>query len=97
MAAVADYFSATSTPATSAGNYSSIDDPEINRLAGEARFERDPAKYDDAARALNRRALALMPQIPLWQANQDAVMLPTVAGYTYQFHRQVDYRDLSRK
>ncbi|RVU13940.1 ABC transporter substrate-binding protein [Methylobacterium oryzihabitans] len=92
-----DYFYRNFYTGNQRWNYSSIDDPEINRIAGEARFERDPAKYADAARALNRRALALMPQIPLWQANQDAVMLPTVAGYTYQFHRQVDYRDLSRK
>ena len=52
---------------------------------------------DDEARALNKRHLALMPQIPVWQPNQDAVMAPSVEGYTYQFHRQVDYRDLSRK
>jgi peptide/nickel transport system substrate-binding protein len=25
------------------------------------------------------------------------VMAPSVEGYTYEFHRQVDYRDLSRK
>jgi peptide/nickel transport system substrate-binding protein len=24
-------------------------------------------------------------------------MAPSVEGYTYEFHRQVDYRDLSRK
>ncbi len=39
----------------------------------------------------------LMPQIMLWQPNQDAVMAATVEGYTYEFHRQVDYRNLSRK
>ena len=33
----------------------------------------------------------------LWQQNQDAVMSPTIDGYTYQFHRQVDFRDMSRK
>jgi peptide/nickel transport system substrate-binding protein len=38
-----------------------------------------------------------MPQIPLWQPNQDAVMATSIDGYTYQFHRQVDYRDLNRK
>ena len=41
--------------------------------------------------------LELMPQIPLWQPSQDAVMAPSIEGYTYQFHRQVDYRDLRRK
>jgi len=25
------------------------------------------------------------------------VMAKSIEGYTYQFHRQVDYRDLSRK
>jgi len=25
------------------------------------------------------------------------VMASSVEGYTYQFHRQVDYRDLNRK
>ena len=39
----------------------------------------------------------LMPQVPLWQPSQDAVMAPTLDGYTYQFHRQVDFRDLSSK
>ena len=38
-----------------------------------------------------------MPQIALWQPSQDAVMAKSLDGYTYQFHRQVDYRDLSRK
>jgi peptide/nickel transport system substrate-binding protein len=37
-----------------------------------------------------------VPVIMLWQPNQDAVMPPTVDGYTYQYHRQVDYRDLRR-
>lgn len=92
-----DYFYRNFYTGNQRWNYSSIDDPEINELAAKARFERDPAKYDDDARALNRRHLALMPQIPIWQPNQDAVMAQSVDGYTYQFHRQVDYRDLSRK
>jgi peptide/nickel transport system substrate-binding protein len=33
----------------------------------------------------------------LWQANQDAVMIPQLDGHTYWFHRQVDFRDLRRK
>ena len=34
--------------------------------------------------------------ILLRQPNQDAVMTQTIDGYTYQYHRQVDYRDLRR-
>ncbi|WP_407068127.1 ABC transporter substrate-binding protein [Methylobacterium crusticola] len=92
-----DYFYRNFYTGNQRWNYSSVDDPVINELANKARFERDAAKYDEDARALNLRHLALMPQIPIWQPNQDAVMAPSVEGYTYQFHRQVDYRDLSRK
>jgi peptide/nickel transport system substrate-binding protein len=42
-------------------------------------------------------AFDLMAQIPIWQASQDAVMVPSLDGYVYQFHRQVDFRDVSRK
>ena len=38
-----------------------------------------------------------MPLVLLWQANQDAVMVPSLDGYTYWFHRQLDFRDLTRK
>ena len=77
-------------------NYSSIDDPRITALAQAARFEQDKARYEAMGRELNTLNFDLMPQIPLWQASQDAVMAPSIQGYTYQFHRQVDYRDLSR-
>ncbi|MDX2201295.1 MAG: ABC transporter substrate-binding protein [Hyphomicrobiaceae bacterium] len=78
-------------------NYSSLEDAKLTELAQSARFEPDKAKYEAIGRELNTMHFELMPQIPLWQPSQDAVMAPTVEGYTYQFHRQVDYRDLSRK
>jgi peptide/nickel transport system substrate-binding protein len=78
-------------------NYSSIKDPELTAIAQEARFEPDQKKYEEDGLKLNAIHFAVMPQIPLWQPAQDAVMAPSIAGYTYQFHRQVDYRDLSRK
>lgn len=78
-------------------NYSSIDNAELTAIAQQARFEPDKAKYDEEGRKLNAIHFAEMPQIALWQPSQDAVMAKSVDGYTYQFHRQVDYRDLSRK
>jgi peptide/nickel transport system substrate-binding protein len=78
-------------------NYSGIKDPELTAIAQEARFEPDKAKYEQDGLKLNAIHFAIMPQIPLWQPAQDAVMASSIAGYTYQFHRQVDYRDLSRK
>ncbi|MGY2049650.1 ABC transporter substrate-binding protein [Methylobacterium sp. JK268] len=92
-----DYFFRNFYTGNQRWNYSSIDDPEIVRIANAARFEQDKAKYDEDARALNAIHFAAMPQIPIWQPNQDAVMQPSVDGYVYQFHRQVDYRDLVRK
>ncbi len=78
-------------------NYSSLNDPQITEWAQAARFEPDPAKYAAYGKDLNTRHFELMPQIPLWQPSQDAVMQPSVEGYVYQFHRQIDFRDLSRK
>ena len=78
-------------------NYASIDNKELTAIAQEARFEPDKAKYEEDARKLNAIHVATMPQIALWQPSQDAVMAKSIDGYTYQFHRQVDYRDLSRQ
>jgi peptide/nickel transport system substrate-binding protein len=77
-------------------NYSCLTSPELADLANQARFELDPAQYEAETRRLNRIAFDLMPVVPLWSPSQDAVMAPSLDGYVYQFHRQVDFRDLSR-
>jgi len=92
-----DYFYRNFYTGKQRWNYSSIDNPELVAIAQEARFEPDKAKYEEDGRKLNAIHFSELPQIPLWQPNQDAVMSPSIEGYTYQFHRQVDYRDLSRK
>ena len=92
-----DYFFRNFYTGNQRWNYSSINSPEIETLANTARFELDKAKYAEEAKQLNAINFAQMPQIPLWQPNQDAVMQPSIEGYVYQFHRQVDYRDLVRK
>jgi peptide/nickel transport system substrate-binding protein len=66
-------------------------------LANQARFEQDQAKYDDMGKQMIAEYVKEAPMVLLWQANQDAVMIPQLEGYTYWFHRQVDFRDLSRK
>ena len=91
-----DYFYRNFYTGNQRWNYSSIDDPELVAIAQEARFETDKIKYEEDGKKLNAIHFSEMPQIPLWQPSQDAVMAPSIAGYTYQFHRQVDYRDLSR-
>jgi peptide/nickel transport system substrate-binding protein len=78
-------------------NYSSWDNPEVAQLVQEARFERDPAKYEVMAKRLIAIEAADMPMILLWQPSQDAVMAANIDGFTYWFHRQVDFRDLRRE
>lgn len=92
-----DYFYRNFYTGNQRWNYSSIDNAELTAVAQKARFEADKAKYEADGKVLNAMHFDLMPQIPLWQPSQDAVMAANLTGYTYQFHRQVDYRDLSRK
>jgi peptide/nickel transport system substrate-binding protein len=92
-----DYFYRNFYTGEQRWNYSSIKNAELTAIAQQARFEADKAKYDEYGKKLNAIHFAEMPQIPLWQPNQDAVMATSIDGYTYQFHRQVDYRDLHRK
>jgi peptide/nickel transport system substrate-binding protein len=92
-----DYFYRNFYTGNQRWNYSSINNAELNALAQEARFEPDKAKYDEDGKKLNAIHVAEMPQVALWQPSQDAVMAASLDGYTYQFHRQVDYRDLRRK
>jgi peptide/nickel transport system substrate-binding protein len=92
-----DYFYRNFYTGNQRWNYSSIDNAELETIANKARFEQDKAKYEAYALQLNAIHFAEMPQIPLWQPNQDAVMAPSIDNYVYQFHRQVDYRDVTRK
>jgi peptide/nickel transport system substrate-binding protein len=92
-----DYFYRNFYTGNQRWNYASIDNPELTALAQQARFEPDKTKYDEESLKMNAIHVATMPQIALWQPAQDAVMAKSLDGYTYQFHRQVDYRDLSRK
>jgi peptide/nickel transport system substrate-binding protein len=92
-----DYFYRNFYTGNQRWNYSSINNAELTAIAQEARFEPDKAKYDEDGMKLNAIHFAEMPQIALWQPSQDAVMATSIDGYTYQFHRQVDYRDLNRK
>jgi peptide/nickel transport system substrate-binding protein len=92
-----DYFYRNFYTGNQRWNYSSINNPELVEIAQKARFEADAAKYEEDGKKLNAIHFSEIPQIPLWQPSQDAVMAPSVEGYTYQFHRQVDYRDLNRK
>ena len=92
-----DYFYRNFYTGNQRWNYSSTDNAELEKIAQTARFEPDKAKYEEEGKELNAIHFDQMFQIPLWQPAQDAVMTPSIDGYVYQFTRQVDYRNLSRK
>jgi peptide/nickel transport system substrate-binding protein len=77
-------------------NFSSFNNAEINALTEQAQFELDPAKYAELCRQMIGILGREMPELFLWQPNHDAVMARTIEGYTYQYYRQIDFRDLRR-
>ena len=77
-------------------NFASWKDTQIETLSNEARFQTDAAKYDDECKKMIEIFEQQVPLVMLWQPNQDAVMTKSVDGYTYQFYRQADFRDLKR-
>ena len=92
-----DYFFRNFFTGDQRWNYSSMNDSHLVEVAQTARFERDPVKYEAEAKELISIAAAQMPEAMLWQPAQDAVMAPSIQGYTYWYHRQVDFRDLRRE
>jgi peptide/nickel transport system substrate-binding protein len=68
----------------------------VDALIKQARFERDPAKYE----ALTRQMVAIVadetPMIILWQQDIDAVMAKDIEGYSLKEIRQEDPRALRR-
>jgi peptide/nickel transport system substrate-binding protein len=77
-------------------NFASWKNTRIEDLAATARFEQDPAKYDAECKQMISIFAEEIPLIMLWQPNHDAVMASNIDGYTYQFYRQADFRDLKR-
>ena len=77
-------------------NFASWKEQDIETLSADARFQTDPAKYEEECKKMIEIFARDVPLVMLWQPNQDAVMAKSVDGYTYQFYRQADFRDLKR-
>ncbi|MBN8939873.1 MAG: ABC transporter substrate-binding protein [Rhizobiales bacterium] len=91
-----DYFFRTYFSGRHRWNFGSYRNEELDGLVQAARFETDAEKYKVACKRMITILAEEVPSLMLWQPNQDAVMAPTIDGFTYWFHRQVDYRDLRR-
>ncbi|CAN5922588.1 ABC transporter substrate-binding protein [soil metagenome] len=77
-------------------NFSSFKSTKMEELTLDARYQTDKAKYDADCVKMIEIFTADTPLVMLWQPNQDAAMSKSVDGYTYQFYRQADFRDLKR-
>jgi peptide/nickel transport system substrate-binding protein len=77
-------------------NFSDWKNEEIVKLATAAQVETDQAKYKDECTKMLEIFTPATPLIMLWQPNHDAVMAQTIDGYTYEFYRQADFRELKR-
>lgn len=92
----ADYFFRVFFQGETRWNYGSFVNEELAQLTAKARYERDPAAYEAAAKRMVKIAADEVPVVMLWQPALDAVMAKNIDGFTYWFHRQTDYRSLTR-
>jgi peptide/nickel transport system substrate-binding protein len=77
-------------------NFSAFNNPEVNALTEQAQFKLDPAKYEEMCWRMVGILGQEVPELFLWQPNHEAVMNSRIEGYTYQYYRQIDFRDLYR-
>ncbi|WP_237468952.1 ABC transporter substrate-binding protein [Gluconobacter sphaericus] len=77
-------------------NFSNWNSPQMVELVEKARFETDEAAYVAECQGMLDLLVDQVPLILLWQPNMDAVTVPDLTGFTYQYYRQVDFRTLAR-
>jgi peptide/nickel transport system substrate-binding protein len=80
----------------SLANTMSYQNPAMDKLIDDARFENDPVKYNKEVEDFITLAFTDSPRIPLYDPFLDVAMRKNVTGYRYWFHRQLDYRQLSK-
>ena len=77
-------------------NTMSYQNAAMDKLIDAARFENDKKKYTQDVHGFINMAFDEVPRVPLAQPNFDVAMQKHIRGYTYWFHLQPDYRDLSK-
>lgn len=77
-------------------NTPAYQNPALDKLVDAARFEGNPKKYGETVTKFIDIAYTEVPRIPIAQPVMDVAMQKNVKGYTYWFHLQPDYRQLSK-
>lgn len=77
-------------------NTMSYQNPTMDALIDKARYETDKAKYEEQVKGFISIAFEDVPRVPLFQYYLDAAMRKNIDGYTYWFHRAIDFRSISK-
>jgi peptide/nickel transport system substrate-binding protein len=77
-------------------NSMSYRSPQMDALIDRSRFTADRGEYEEAVKGFVALAWQDVPRIPLYQPTLNVAMQPSIQGYRYWFHRQLDYRTLSK-
>ena len=70
--------------------------PIVDEAIKSARASNDPEVQDKARHTLIAAAMHDVPYLPLVQPYLNLTMQKNIAGFTNQFHRQIDFRPLTR-
>jgi len=79
---------------TSIFNSGGYDNPSMSSIVQDARFVRDPSRYDETIKKFIKIAFDDVASIPVYQPYAYVAMQKRISGYRYWFHRQMDYRTL---
>ena len=74
----------------------SYQNPAMDKLIDAARFAEDHEVYEDLVKQFIHIAMVDVPRIPLYQQILVVGMQKNIQGYTYWFHRQLDFRQLEK-
>ncbi|MCW5715346.1 MAG: ABC transporter substrate-binding protein [Bauldia sp.] len=80
-------------------NTMSYQNPALDALVDASRVAAaagDTAAYEENVKASITLAYEEVPRIPLFQPWLNVAMQPNIEGYVYWFHRQLDYRTISK-
>ncbi len=77
-------------------NFGAYQNPEFITLVDKTRYETDHAVYDADIKRMIELVKNEIPIILLWHPSLDTGMVKSVENYSYTFHRQLDFRPLTR-
>ena len=78
-------------------NTMSYQNPSLDKIITNARFAESKPLYDGMVKDMVKVVFDEVPRVPMFQPLMDVAMQPNIAGYTYWFHLQPDYRQIVKK